>query len=172
MFKYVIKYGESIIDVSVKLYSNVSYVYELIKLNPILQNINNESITGLEINYEPILTNTFKPVVTTETILKKNVTIRQNQSIFDVSLQIFGTTERVLDVLKLGNISSINEQNLANINFDYEYEATIIPKYILQKGYTVSTLKSITTGRIAGVDYLLLEDGYYLLQENNSKIIL
>jgi len=169
MSKYTIKYGESIIDVSLKLYSNISYVYNLIKWNPILENINNESITGLEIYYEPILTNTFKPVVTTETILKKNVTIRQNQSIFDVSLQIFGTTERVLDVLKLGNISIINGQNLLNINFDYEYEATMIPKYILQKGYTITTLKYVT---VDGIDYLLKEDGYYLLQENNSKIIL
>ena len=169
MSKYVIKYGESIIDVSLKLYSNITYVYNLIKWNPILENINNEAIVGIEIYYEPIKVNTFKPVVTNSTILKKNVTIRQNQSIFDVSLQIFGTTERVLDVVKLGKISNINEQNLSNISFTYEYEATKIPKYIAQKGYIVSTLKYNT---IDAIGYLLQENDFYLLQENNSKILL
>ena len=172
MSNYTIKYGESVIDVSLKLYSNVSYVYDLIKWNPILDNVNNTAIVGLTIYYEPIIINTFKPVVTINKNLKKNVTIRQNQSIFDVSLQIFGTTERVLDVLKLGNISDINNQNLANISFEYDYEAAMIPKYIFEKRYIITTLKRKTIQPDQMFDYLLKEDGYYLLQENGYKIIL
>ena len=138
--KYVIKYGESIIDVSVKLYGSVQYVFDLILWNPILENINNTAIVGLEIIYEPIIVSEFKPVVTDTKPIIKNVTIKENQSVFDLSLQIYGSVENVFDVLKLTGISDINEFENKGINFSYEYKPLKIPKYLSERNLSLATL--------------------------------
>ena len=138
--KYIIKYGESIIDVSVKLYGSAQYVFDLILWNPILNNIDNASIVGLEISYEPIITSNFKPVVTDKKPIIKNVTIKENQSVFDLSLQIYGSVENVFNILKLTGISDINEFENKGISFSYEYNPLKIPKYLIERNLSLATL--------------------------------
>jgi len=109
MSYYVVKYGETLSDISVKLYGDASYVFELIKWNSTLSNISDVGIEGLNLYYEPIIKSAFKPVESVSSVVNKVVTIKENQSIFDISLQIYGTTERVFDVLKLSNKSDITD---------------------------------------------------------------
>ena len=70
----------------------------------------------------------------------KNVTIKENQSIFDLSLQIYGSVENVFDVLKLTGISDINEFENKGINFSYEYKPLKIPKYLSERNLSLATL--------------------------------
>jgi hypothetical protein len=160
MANYTIKYGETLLDVSMRLYSNVSYVFNLIKWNTFLNNINNTAISGLTIYYEPITKTDFKPVVTNEKVIQKNVTIRDFQSLFDVSLQIFGTTERAFEIVKKSSSENINDANTTGKVVEYFYENTKFPKYFLEKGIVISTKSpSVSTGFVIDENGNVIWDG-------------
>lgn len=160
MNKYTIQYGESVLDVSMRLYGTIAYAIDLVRWNPILDNINNSNISGLEISYENILKSNFKPVVTKESVIKKNVTINDFQSLFDVSLQIFGNISRTFDVVKLSKSENINDTSTTGKTFEYVYEDTKFPKYFLDKGVILSTKSpSQTTGFVIDENGNVIWDG-------------
>jgi len=139
MNKYIIKYGESLIDVSLKIYGDISYAFDLIKLNSSITSINDTNLAGIEIVYNEIIQQpviaTIKPV---EKIVK-NVTILENQNIFDLSLQIFGTVEKAFSVVELTGVESINSNDLKLIKFKYDYIPLKIPKYLNDKNIKIAT---------------------------------
>jgi hypothetical protein len=139
MSYYVVKYGETISDISVKLYGDASYVFDLIKWNSSLTTISDIGIEGLNLYYEPIIKSAFKPVTTSSNTVNKVVTIKEKQSIFDISLQIYGTTERVFDVLNLINKEQFTDK-IVGKSFSYVFENTNVPVYFNTKKVNVSTL--------------------------------
>lgn len=139
MSNYTIKYGESIYDVALKLYGDSSFALLLIAQNPELENLNNSNITGLTIQFEPIVVTAFKPVVTTDTVPEKIVTIREDQNLFDISLQEFGTIERVFDVISLSGIENINQTEIKGTSFKYVFEKGKIQNFFNDKKIFVST---------------------------------
>lgn len=168
MSKYIVKYNESIIDISVKLYGSVNYVFDLINWNPLLIDINNGSIVGLELYYEPILISSFKSIEILNPAPKKNVTIKDFQSIFDLSLQIFGSVENVFDVVKLANIESINETENTGIIFKYDYLAFKTPKYLSEKNINISTKYPLNPQNyriLEDYDIRITEDGHFRILE-------
>lgn len=158
MSKYTIKYGESLIDVSLKLYGNVSYVFELIKINPEISSINDSNLTGIEINYNSVLKQPL--IVTLKKINKvvKNVTISENQNIFDLSLQVYGSVEKVFDIIKLTGIENVNESDLKSIKFKYDYVPLKVPKYLNDKNIKIAT-KSISITQVSTDN--IVWDGVY-----------
>lgn len=152
--KYVIKYDESIIDVSVKLYGTPTYVFDLIELNPILLDVNNTSIVGLEIYYNEIIFIPNEVITNTKKEVTKNVTIGDYQSVFDLSLQLYGSLEKVFDVLKLANISDLTIINNAGITFNYDYIPLKFPKYFNENGIKLATKYPLTI-----TDNWILRDG-------------
>lgn len=52
MATYVIKEGQSIFDLALQLYGDVSKAYELIGLNDSINNITSNDLEGIEITYE------------------------------------------------------------------------------------------------------------------------
>lgn len=167
MSKYTIKYGQSIIDVSLILYNDISYVFNLINWNPAINNINSTSLAGIEIYYEPILVTDFKYVITDIKPIKKNVTIKDYQSIFDLSLQIYGTVENAFDVVKLAGVSDITETEMAGIIFTYDYIGTKIPKYLDSKKISIATKYPFTTP-----NYRITENDLIRSTENDNLRIL
>lgn len=167
MNKYTIKYGETLFDVTINIYGKIDYIFNLIELNPILGNITNTGISGLEINYEPIVVTDFKPVSTTSINNNKSVTIKENQSLFDVCLQIFGNIEDVFLIIQNSDVENINDTSIKGIKFNYEYNKTKFAKFFLENSYVISTLKETTEAQTVG--FLLQENGYYILQENGYK---
>lgn len=169
MSYYVAKYNESLSDISVKLYGDASYVFDLIGWNSSLISVSDIGIEGLNLFYEPIVKSAFKPVESASSVINKIVTIKENQSIFDISLQIYGTTERVFEVLNLTNKVELTD-TLVGSSFEYVYEKTNVPVFFSTKQINISTLVFMNEPIIDY--YLLQEDGFYILQENNDKIIL
>jgi len=145
MNKYVIKYGESLVDVSLKLYGDISYVFDLIKLNPLLENIDNTNIVGLEIVYNAIEKQPVIVAIKNTKTITKNVTIGEKQSIFDLSLQIYGSVENAFDVLKKANVESLNSVDIKGVSFNYDYIPLKIPKYLNDKKIIVSTKSNYTS---------------------------
>lgn len=167
MSLYTIKYGETLLDVSVKLYGDVTYVYNLVKWNSSLTSISDTNIVGLEIYYEPIIKSSFKPVVTDIKKVEKNVTITDSQTVFDVSLQVYGTIEKAFDLIKLASIDEIGEIELAGVNFSYEYIENKITNYLTNRNLIIATKypNSNFTFRIT-------ESGDFRITENsNNRII-
>jgi len=111
----------------------------VIKLNSSITSINDTNLAGIEIVYNEIIQQpviaTIKPV---EKIVK-NVTILENQNIFDLSLQIFGTVEKAFSVVELTGVESINSNDLKLIKFKYDYIPLKIPKYLNDKNIKIAT---------------------------------
>lgn len=47
-----IKYGQSIFDMAIQMYGDISYVWKILSDNPELLNIQNQDITGFELKYD------------------------------------------------------------------------------------------------------------------------
>lgn len=166
MSYYLVKYKETLSDISVKLYGDASYVFDLIKWNSSLSTIADVGIEGLSLYYEPIIKSAFKPVASINGLTTKLVTIKENQSIFDISLQVYGNTERVFDVLPLINKKKVTDVIVGSY-FSHVFEKTNITIYLNDKKVNLSTLSLFASN-----SFLLKEDGFYILQENGDKIII
>jgi len=169
MNSYTIKYGESIFDVSTKIYGNINNVFYLILLNPILDNVNNTNITGLTINYVDIPQSRF--ITKTNEIFKpqKSVTIKENQSIFDVSLQIYGNIEQVFDIVNNSEIDNINETEIKGITYKYDYNNTKFVNYFSSKKVVITTLRKVTTEGI--IDGNFVWDGTYIIWDGSNSLV-
>lgn len=139
MPNYTIKTGESIYDVSVKIYGDISYSIDLIKLNPDLVNLNNADISGLTIAYEIIEKTDFKPVKVVTESTQKLVTIGENQSVFDLSLQMYGSLDEVFKVISLSGVENLNDNEIKGVTFNYDYVNGIVQNYFNDKNIKIAT---------------------------------
>lgn len=147
---YIGKNGQTIYDVSIAIYGTIEPVFKLLEWN----NINlNSDLSGLELYYEPVVFNGFKPVETVEESIKRLVTIKENQSIFDISLQLFGDIE---SVFKLGDLDS----DLTKKTIEYEINKTSVPTFFYDKKISLSTLYSINKNAIW--------DGTFIIWDGNN----
>lgn len=156
--------GQDIFDVALFCYNDASLVYTLISENSNITDIGMD-LTGLTLVYTP------KEAVKYEARennkkLNKVVTILNEQNIFDLSLQHYGDIEFVYQLIQnnsyLDSILSneINGNNLASIS-----ESNYINSYYNK------TKTEIGTG-LKTINFLLQENGFYLLSEDSSRIIL
>lgn len=97
--------------------------------------------------------------------MNKTVTIKEGQSLEDLSLQIFGTVERVFDVMTLAGLTDVNSDNLKGITFTYEEQQTAIPSAIKSANYTLATKYP----KIGG--FVLRQDGGYLLRQDGFRFL-
>lgn len=160
--------GQTIFDLAVIAYGDASRIYDLIKENPAIQSpLTN--LTGLTITYTPSVLVT-KEVVKTTTVSNKNVTIQTTQTLFDLALQYYGSAESVFKLLSDNPaIKSLLDNEYAGKNLNYTLSDAKIPLFFRNNGVQIST-KDETT--LAEYFYLLQENGFFLLQEDGSKIII
>jgi len=163
MSYYKIKYGETLIDVSTKLFGDASYTFDLINWNTSLVSIDDTNLQGLEIYYEPIVKSGFKPVVTSDIVPFKSVTIKQNQSIFDISLQLFGTTERIFEVFYLTRVSSLDDDIIGK-KFIYVFENKDVPTFLNNKNIFLATASLKESGNF-------IWDGVYTIWDGVDDLI-
>jgi hypothetical protein len=163
--QYVVKAGQGIYDVAIQLYGDAQYSVKLCTDNDLTIT---DSIEGLTLTYD----DTVRRNVVSAAIKQQNTPqqpdnsyfIKQTQSVYDLALQFGYGLNRVAEFCKLTGLditsTSVGSQIIQvtkipnNIPFgsifatQFESEAAVIPYFIL------------------------LEDGFYLLQEDGSKIIL
>lgn len=159
-----VKNGQSIYDVALFCYNDATLVYDLIDENPTITSILMD-LTAMNLVYTPkkaikyeAKENVNKP--------KKVVTIKKEQSIFDLSLQHYGGVEFFYDLI---DKNSFIENIISN-----ELNANILTvsenKNYITEFYKKGNVEIGTNTR--PINYLLLENGFYLLQENSGLIIL
>ena len=163
MSYYTITYGETLIDVSTKLFGDASYVFNLIGWNSSLVGIDDTDLQGIEIYYEPIIRSGFKSVVTSDIIPLKSVTIKQGQSIFDLSLQLFGTTERIFEIVDFTGVDGIDSE-IVGKSFSYVYENKDVPTFLNAKGINLTTATLTESG-----DFVW--DGTYIIWDGANKLV-
>lgn len=161
--------GQTIFDLALFCYNDAGLVYDLISENPQITDINMD-LTGLTLVYTP------KQVVKYEAKqnakkLNKLVTIKSEQSLFDLSLQYYGDVSFVYQLIQENTyldsiLSESYSSNILTLNAEKNYVNNYYAKYSIEVGTKPKVIV------VEGVSYLLQENGSYLLQENGSKIIL
>lgn len=161
--------GQTIFDIALYCYNDATLVYNLINENSIITDIL-MNLTGYTLVYTPIEIVKNEAEQNTKKI-NKIVTIKQNQSIFDLSLQYYGSIENVYDLIQSNSyLDNILTDNFNANVLNYTSEVNYVNSYFSKNLIDIATKPQGII--IEGSNYLLQEDGSYLLQENGFKIIL
>jgi hypothetical protein len=156
--------GQTIFDLALFCYNDAGLVYNLIAENTIITDISMD-LTGLTLVYTP------KEVVKFEAKqnakkLNKLVTIKSEQSLFDLSLQYYGDVSFIYDLIQKNSfIENILVNDINGNIIELENIKDYVTEFYNKKDLTVGTNTIVK-------NFLLQEDGFYLLQENGSKILL
>jgi hypothetical protein len=159
-----VKNGQSIYDIALFCYNDASLVYDLIDENPSIDSIGMD-LTAMTLVYTP------KKVVKYEAKenadkANKLVTIKQQQSLFDLSLQYYGGIDFIYDLIQNNSfIDSILSNDVNGNNLSSVSEKNYVTEFYNKRSFIVGT-------NIPKTEFLLQEDGYYILQETGSKILL
>jgi hypothetical protein len=161
--------GQSIFDIALYCYNDATLVYNLINENSIITDIN-MNLTGLNLVYTPIEIIKYEAKENPNKV-NKVVTIKKEQSLFDLSLQYYGDVENVYDLIQSNSyLDSILTDNFNANVLNYTSEVNYVNSYFSKNLIDIATKPQGII--IEGSNYLLQEDGSYLLQENGFKIIL
>jgi hypothetical protein len=161
--QYVVKAGQGIYDVAVLLYGDAQYSVKLCIDNDLTIT---DSIDGLTLTYD----DTVKRNVVAATIRQQNTPkqpdntyyIKQMQSVYDLALQFGYGIDRVAEFCELTGLDIASTSIGGN-----EIQVTKIPNNI-----PFGSIFATQSGSEAPIIpyFILLEDGFYLLQENGFKI--
>lgn len=162
------KQQQSIFDISLLAYNEASSVYDLILGNDNLDSILSV-IVGESISYIPIVKTVKYEAKQNVVKVNKLVTIKSEQTIFDLSLQYYGDATLAFDVINSNNIDSLLSDDYTGNIFNLLPIDNYISNYYKKIGVNIGT-KPIKG--IKKINYLLQENGFYLLQENGFKIII
>jgi len=164
--QYVVKNGLSVYDVAVLLYGDAQLSIKLCNDNniTITDNIDGLTLTYNEnIKAQQITNNTAKTYI--QVPINDSYVIRQLQSNYDLCMQFGYTLDNYggfLSKTKLG------AEKVNNVGF--QIQVTKLNNNLSNTIFaTLSDDEAMPAPPLTPY-YLLLEDGYYLLQENNDKI--
>ena len=160
---YAVKNGQGIYDVAVLLYGDAQYSVKLCNDNGLTIT---DSIEGLTLTYDE----TIKPKVEAAAIKQQNTPkqpdntyfIKQVQSVWDLALQFGYGLNRVAEFCQLTGLD-ISSNAIGNQQIQVTKIATNVPSntiFATQFGTDEPTIPY----------FVLLEDGFYLLQESGFKI--
>jgi hypothetical protein len=163
--QYVVKAGQGIYDVAIQLYGDAQYSVKLCTDNNLTIT---DSIEGLTLTYD----DTIRRNVVSAAIKQQNTPqqpdnsyfIKQTQSVYDLALQFGYGLNRVAEFCQLTGLD-INSTDVGS----QIIQVTKIPNNI-PFGSIFATQSESEAPVIPY--FILLEDGFYLLQEDGSKIIL
>ena len=161
--QYVVKNGQGIYDVAVLLYGDAQYSVKLCNDNGLTIT---DSIEGLTLTYDE----TIKPKVEAAAIKQQNTPkqpdntyfIKQVQTVWDMALQFGYGLNRVAEFCQLTGLNIAS-----NAIGNQQIQVTKIPTNVPSNTIFAT---QFGTDEPPVVYYLLQEDNFYLLQENDSKI--
>lgn len=150
---YKVKSGESIYNIALNLYGDVSYAFKLANDNDIAIDAN---IEGLTLMYDDSIINTvLEPLIIPEPI-KKNVVqtyiSRFGQSIFDISLNLTGSVENALHTALNSNMTNLNNALDSTYNFTYTKSSDPLVKWADNRGIIYNTGVQLETPKLGEYD--------------------
>lgn len=160
--QYEVKNGQTIYDVAVVVYGSPQYAVKLSVDN----NIDiTDSIDGLSLYYdERIKANVIARSIVQSEVLSQpdnNYLIKSLQSIYDLALQFGYGIDRLVEFVSTTGMNYNNFSN-AGQTIVVTQQNTDLPR----------NLNFATQEVIQEIRFLLQENGFYLLQEDGSKIII
>jgi hypothetical protein len=161
--QYVVKQGQVIYDVAVQLYGDAQYSVKLCTDNNITIT---DSIDGLTLTYDEFI----KKNIIAAAIKQQNTPqqpdnsyyIKQTQSVYDLALQFGYGIDEVANFCQLTGL---------NITSD-SVGGQIIQVTKLPNNLPLNSIFATQFFEEQVVGYILMEDGFYLLQENDNKLLL
>jgi hypothetical protein len=166
----IVKSDETIFDVALLAYGDVSKVYDLISENPDkIENVISD-LTSLNLTYTPSAPEKKEATITVKST-QKNVTMLSSQTLFDIALQYYGSAENVYDLIAENpSIENILDLGYIGMSLSYTESKTMAPIFFRNNNLTVSSRYPYYDDPIDS--YLQQEDSFYILQENGFKIII
>lgn len=161
--QYVVKQGQVIYDVAVQLYGDAQYSVKLCTDNNISIT---DTIEGLTLTYDEFI----KKNIIAAAIKQQNTPqqpdnsyyIKQTQSVYDLALQFGYGIDEVANFCQLTNLDITSNSVGGQI-----IQVTKLPNNLpLNSIFATQFFEEQVVG------YILMEDGFYLLQENDYKILL
>ena len=158
-----VKTGQTIFDVAL-LSGNIENVYTIIQDSGLDVGVSSD-FTGKSLIY----TESDKPIkeaTKLESVKQKVVTIRKEQSIFDLSLQYYGSVENVYSLIQNNSfIDSVIDDEFSKNVLNYAELNTAIPLFFRTNNFILGTNKP-------RMEFLLTELGEFINTENDEAIIL
>jgi len=161
--QYVVKQGQVIYDVAVQLYGDAQYSVKLCTDNNITIT---DSIEGLTLTYDEFV----KKNIIAAAIKQQNTPqqpdnsyyIKQTQSVYDLALQFGYGIDEVANFCQLTGLDITSDSVGGQI-----IQVTKLPNNLpLNSIFATQFFQEQVVG------YILMEDGFYLLQENDNKLLL
>ena len=161
--QYVVKQGQVIYDVAVQLYGDAQYSVKLCTDNNISIT---DPIEGLTLTYDEFV----KKNIIAAAIKQQNTPqqpdnsyyIKQTQSVYDLALQFGYGIDEVANFCQLTGLDITSDSVGGQI-----IQVTKLPNNLpLNSIFATQFYEQQVVG------YILMEDGFYLLQENDYKILL
>ena len=167
-----ILYNEDIFGIAIDIGYTIDNVYKLITENPSITSINYDlnANPGLVLEYDPNF-KVKKPQSVFQYASRVNLTngvikAQNDQSLFDIALMSTGI-ENVINLVNDNNLSNIDNTVLEGKIITFALK-DVKDVGLYNRGLVMTTGESKDTS----IYYLLLEDGFFLLQENGDRIIL
>ena len=161
--QYVVKQGQVIYDVAVQLYGDAQYSVKLCTDNNISIT---DTIEGLTLTYDEFI----KKNIIAAAIKQQNTPqqpdnsyyIKQTQSVYDLALQFGYGIDEVANFCQLTGLDITSDSVGGQI-----IQVTKLPNNLpLNSIFATQFFQEQVVG------YILMEDGFYLLQENDNKLLL
>jgi hypothetical protein len=134
---------QNVYDLTAKLYGNPSYVFKLINDNPtVLSGLNDSVYVGEVITYDTTVsaTTTQIPNIVAPIVQQKQITIREQQNIFDLSVQLYGDASYIFKILQDNPIfDNINNAGLVGQHAKYDEQNLSITTYFKNNEIFITT---------------------------------
>lgn len=162
--------GENLQDICIAVYGNLEAMGDLIKDNPILTSwtMNIEPLAGQSLIYDPAKFNILPSQVQAASKIEssiKNIVGQFGQSIYDIIMLTYASFDNFSKLITDNNLTGINTNGLT-IAYDTKLtQSKELNRYMLNLAPAkVASLVEEQKG------FILLENGFYLLQEDGFKI--
>ena len=153
---YLCKFGESIFDVAVKLYGSVDKAWKILDENSTLIADFNTDLEGITIIYDTAYKGTnIVPLVTIrppEVNLAQTYSPTDFQSIFDVTLQVYGNLSKVIEIVHNSTLNNINTDVKASDRFNYTLVDNSVVAWANKSGIVYQTKTPITDNTLGAFD--------------------
>lgn len=168
---YKVQFGESVFDLAVKLYGDVSYSVKLMSENTNITSLSMD-LEGMTIEYD----SGFKKTSVTPLVVNvtKKINIGQTytptdyQTIFDIALMLNGGFDGIVDLVRNSTISELNQDIESTDRFYYTKLSNKITDWVDSTGQIFQS----KTGTNQTGNFILQESGAFLLLQTGGKIVL
>lgn len=145
---------KTVYELALNIYGNISYVFYILNYNTnILTGVNDSIAAGQAVIYDDSISfsNSTKTDSknTNPTAIAKTIRIMNNQTIFDMAIQLSGSLENVFDLLNNNqSIKSIDNLDLTGIELTYFESNNLVPTFFKTNSIAIAT--GIKTSSLVG----------------------